>query len=158
MQSPRMPALGLFGWIALSFLTSTVGILVRPGAWYRAIAKPDWTPPDALFGPVWTVLYVLMAVAAWRVWRRGGFGAACGALTLYLAQLALNAAWSLVFFGLHRPGWAAAEIVILLAAILATIRAFALHDRIAATLLVPYAVWVGYAAALNVAIWRLNVG
>lgn len=158
MSKPRYPAIGLLGWMALSFATASVGVLVRPGAWYRAIAKPEWTPPDALFGPVWTVLYVCMAIAAWRVWRRRGFGAARGALTLYLVQLALNAAWSALFFGLHRPGWAALEIVILLAAILGTIRAFARHDRIAAALLVPYALWVGFATALTVAIWRLNAG
>ena len=152
------PALGLVGWLVLSFATSSVGVLVRPGAWYRAIAKPDWTPPDALFGPVWTVLYVGMAIAAWRVWRQAGFGAARGALTLYLVQLTLNATWSFLFFGLHRPGWAAVEIVILLATILGTIRAFARHDRIAAMLLVPYALWVGFATALTFAIWRLNAG
>ena len=158
MSKPRFPAIGFLGWLALSAATASVGVLVRPGAWYRTIVKPEWTPPDALFGPVWTVLYVCMAIAAWRVWNKGGFGAARGALTLYLAQLALNAAWSFLFFGLHRPGWAAVEIVILLAAILGTIRAFARHDRIAAVLLVPYALWVGFAAALTFAIWRLNAG
>ena len=158
MSKPRFPVIGFLGWLALSAATASVGVLVRPGAWYRTIVKPEWTPPDALFGPVWTVLYVCMAIAAWRVWKKGGFGAAGGALTLYLVQLALNAAWSFLFFGLHRPGWAALEIVILLAAIVGTIRAFRSHDRLAAMLLVPYALWVGYATALTFAIWRLNAG
>jgi tryptophan-rich sensory protein len=148
--------LGLVGWLALSAATASVGIFVRPGAWYRTLEKPAWTPPDAAFGPVWTVLYVLMAIAAWRVWRAGGFGEAGGALTLYLVQIALNAAWSVLFFGLHRPGWAFVEIVVLAVAILATIVAFAKIDRVAAGLLVPYLAWASFAAALNGTIWRLN--
>jgi len=148
--------LGFLGWLALSAATASVGIFVRPGAWYRTLEKPAWTPPDAAFGPVWTVLYVLMAIAAWRVWRAGGFGEAGGALSLYLVQIALNALWSVLFFGLHRPGWAFAEIVVLAVAITATIVAFARVDRLAAALLVPYLAWATFAAVLNGTIWRLN--
>jgi tryptophan-rich sensory protein len=148
--------LGLLGWLALSAATSSVGIVVRPGAWYESLAKPAWTPPDAVFGPVWTILYVLMAVAAWRVWREHGFGRATTALGLYFGQLALNATWSFLFFGLHSPGAALLEILALWLAILATIVTFARRDRLAAGLLVPYLIWVSYAAVLNAAIWRLN--
>lgn len=122
--------------------------------WYRAIPKPSWTPPDALFGPVWTALYAANAVAAWRVWLAAGPWAR-GALTLFGAQLALNLGWSVLFFGLRSPTIALVDIVVLLGLILATIVAFARHDRLAALLLVPYLAWVAFAGALNAAIVAL---
>jgi tryptophan-rich sensory protein len=122
--------------------------------WYPLLNKPSFTPPDWLFGPVWTVLYVLMGVAAWRVWRAGA--RARHALALFALQLALNLAWSVVFFGLHRIGTAVAVIVLLEVAILATVAAFRQIDRPAAALLLPYALWVGFATVLNIAVWRLN--
>jgi len=123
--------------------------------WYQSLAKPTWNPPSGIFGPVWTTLFVLMAIAAWRVWRRGGPGAR-GALTLFAAQLALNVGWSWVFFAWHRPGWAVLEIVVLWAVILATLVAFFRQERLAGWLLVPYLAWVSFAAVLNFTIWRLN--
>lgn len=118
--------------------------------------KPAWNPPGWVFAPVWTLLYGLMALAAWLVWRRGGFAANRRALVLFLAQVALNAAWTPIFFGMRLPGLAFAEILLLWAAIGATIGAFRKVDRIAAWLLAPYLAWVSFAAALNFTIWRLN--
>lgn len=126
-----------------------------PG-WYADLAKPAWTPPDWIFGPVWTLLYLMMAVAAWLVWRQAGFSGAKLPLTLFAVQLALNSLWSVLFFGLQNPGAAAVEIILLWAAILATLVGFWKRSKWAGGLLVPYLAWVSYAAALNVAIWRLN--
>ena len=125
--------------------------------WYRTIGKPTWNPPDSVFGPVWTALYILMAIAAWLAWRPAGFKAAAFPLSLFGAQLLLNVAWSWIFFGLHQPGWAFAEIVILWLAIVATIVAFLRCSRLAGWLLVPYLAWVSFASVLNCAIWQLNV-
>jgi tryptophan-rich sensory protein len=122
--------------------------------WYPLLNKPGFTPPDWLFGPVWTALYVLMGIAAWRVWCAKA--KAREALALFGLQLVLNLAWSLIFFGLHGIGAAVAVIVVLEAAILATIAAFRKIDRLAAALLVPYALWVAFATVLNIAVWRLN--
>jgi benzodiazapine receptor len=151
----------------LGALVVSVGICLLVGAiggwvtatsvktWYPALAKPPFNPPDWVFGPTWTVLYVLMGIAAWRVWRAGG-GRAGAALALFAVQLAANLAWSVVFFGLQQIGAAVAVIVVLEAAIVATIVSFRRIDRLAAALLVPYVLWVAFATLLNVAIWRLN--
>jgi tryptophan-rich sensory protein len=124
--------------------------------WYPTIAKPSFTPPNWVFGPVWTALYVLMGVAAWRVWRRAGSQARRGPLALFAMQLVLNLAWSVVFFGAHRIGAAVIVIIALEVAILATLIAFRRIDSVAAAMLLPYALWVAFAAVLNIAIWRLN--
>lgn len=124
--------------------------------WYKTIEKPSWNPPAYVFGPVWTTLYVMMAVAAWLVWRPAGLKAAKTPLTLFAVQLALNIAWSWVFFRFHQPGWAFVEIVILWLAIAATTIAFFGRSKIAGGLMVPYLVWVSFASVLNFAIWRLN--
>jgi translocator protein len=149
--------LGLAGWLALCFGAASLGAIFTPGEWYATLRKPSWNPPGWLFGPVWTVLYTLMAVAAWLVWRRGGFAAQRRPLARFLAQLAFNAAWTPLFFGLHWPGAAFAEIVLLWLAIAATLWAFRPVSRVAAWLLAPYLVWVGFAATLNFALWRLNI-
>ena len=120
------------------------------------IAKPSWNPPDFIFGPVWTTLFVMMAVAGWLVWKPAGFKAAVAPLTLFGIQLLLNVAWSWIFFGAHQPGWAFAEIIILWLAIVATMVAFFRCSKIAGWLLVPYLAWVSFASVLNLAIWRLN--
>lgn len=133
-----------------------IGSQWGPGAWYPRLEKPSWTPPNWVFGPVWTTLYILMAVAAWRVWRPDGFRAAPVALTLFVAQLMLNGAWSYLFFGRRDIGVALAEIVVLWVAILATLLAFWRRDRIAGGLLIPYLAWVTLATALNFEIWRMN--
>ena len=126
------------------------------GTWYPQIEKPVWTPPAVVFGPAWTVLYVLMGVSLWMVWRDGAGRPRLNAMALFAVQLLLNAAWSFIFFGMRSPGWALLEIVLLWVAIAATIAAFARIRPWAAALLVPYLLWVTFAAALNLAIWRLN--
>lgn len=153
-------ARGINPWVALAISLALVaaaavfGSQFAPGAWYAGLAKPSWTPPNWLFGPAWTTLYLLMALAAWKVWiavRRID-----AALVLYLVQLVLNAMWSWLFFGLRRPDLALACIVVLWLLILATTVLFWRRDRLAGMLLLPYLAWVGFATALNLAIWRLN--
>ncbi|MCX7825429.1 MAG: tryptophan-rich sensory protein [Verrucomicrobiae bacterium] len=148
--------LALAGWLALCFGAAAFGGLFGPGEWYARLRKPAWNPPNWVFGPVWTTLYIMMAVAAWRVWRLADNGARRKALGLFLAQLALNAAWTPLFFGLKQPGLAFAEIVLLWIAIGATTAAFFKLDRVAAWLMAPYLAWVSFAAVLNAVLWRLN--
>lgn len=142
--------------LAVTFLAPALGSFTMPGAWYAALNKPSWNPPVWIFGPVWTALYTMMAVGAWLVWRRGGWPAQRRPLTLYLGQLALNAAWTPIFFGLKNPGLAFAEILLLLAAIAMTARPFRRTSLAAALLLLPYLAWVSFAAFLNFTLWRLN--
>lgn len=146
--------------VAVALAAGGVGALATIPSiptWYAGLAKPSFNPPNAVFGPVWTTLYVLMALAAWRVWRSGVSDRRAGpALALYAAQLGLNVAWSVIFFGLHKPGLALGEVALLLAAILATAAAFWRLDRLAGLLMAPYVAWVAFASALNFAIWRLN--
>jgi tryptophan-rich sensory protein len=151
-------ALGLAILLALCFGAGLAGSQFAPGAWYGLLKKPAWTPPAWVFAPVWTLLYALMAVAAWKVWRVCGVAGAGGALALFVVQLGLNVLWSYLFFGLHRPGWAFAEIVVLFLAILATAVVFEQKVPPAGLLLLPYLGWVGFAAALNLALWRMNLG
>lgn len=148
--------IGLVGWLVLSFTAAGIGSRFLPGAWYASLVKPAWTPPSAVFAPVWTMLYAAMGVAAWLVWRRAGFGGAGVALALFGFQLVLNALWSYLFFGLHRVGFALLDIVVLWLAILVVAVLFWRVDRRAGALMVPYLAWVGYASALNLALWRLN--
>lgn len=128
---------------------------VTSAVFYAQLDKPAWAPPAWLFGPVWSVLYVLMAVAAWRTWCAGR-SAARGALVLYGAQLLLNALWTWLFFERHSGLWATIEVLALWAAILATLLAFRRHDRPAALLLAPYLGWVSFATALTIAVWQRN--
>lgn len=149
--------LGLF--LAICLGVAAAGAWFTAGSvatWYPTLAKPPWNPPAWVFGPVWTVLYVSMAVAAWLVWRRAGWRRAPGALGLFAAQLALNAAWSPLFFGFRSPGAALVDIVLLWLAIAVTVVAFSRIVPLAGALLVPYWLWVSFATALNAAIWRLN--
>jgi benzodiazapine receptor len=140
----------LFAVIAAAF----TGSRFLPGPWYQTLAKPSWTPPNWLFAPAWTLLYIAMAFAGWLVWRnRGGLSLPLG---LWIGQLVLNAAWSWLFFGLHRPVAALADIVGLLVLILAFILTAAPVSRGAALLFVPYGLWVTFATALNASIVRLN--
>lgn len=141
-------AVGAIGGIATASSVST---------WYPTLAKPAWNPPDWLFGPVWTLLYILMGVAAWLVWRQGvDAHGVRGALILFGVQLLFNLAWSVVFFGLRRAGWALIEIVALWILILATLVAFYRLRPAAGWLLLPYQLWVTFATALNASIWLLN--
>ncbi len=140
-----------------SFAAASLGGIATASSvssWYAGLAKPTWTPPDWLFGPVWTLLYTLMAVAAWIVWRGAGWGRP---LQVYLLQYAFNAAWSFAFFGLRSPLGGLIVIAGLLAAIALTIRLFAPVSRTAAWLLAPYLAWVSFAACLNAAIWLRNM-
>jgi len=149
---------GLMGWIAVSFAAGFVGSRYLPGSWYASLAKPAWNPPSAVFAPVWSLLYVLMGVAAWLVWRKAGFSGAGVALALFLVQLVLNALWSYLFFGLHRPGSAFLDIVVLWLTIAVVATLFWRVDVRAGALMIPYVLWVGFAACLNLALWRLNTG
>jgi tryptophan-rich sensory protein len=151
--------IALLLFLLATLLTAAIGGLATASSvedWYPGLIKPPWNPPAAIFGPVWTLLYAMMAVAAWQVWRRREAGDVRLALSLFGVQLALNALWSVLFFGLRQPGLAVAEIVLLWLAIAATIRAFHPFSRVAAWLLLPYLAWVSFAAVLNVTIWRLN--
>jgi benzodiazapine receptor len=148
--------LALAAWVILCFSTAAPAGLFPPGEWYAALNKPSWNPPSWVFGPVWSTLYVMMAVSAWRVWCRGGFARQLRPLTVFLVQLALNALWSPLFFGLKQPGVAFAGIIALWLAIACTIAVFWREHRTAAWLLVPYLAWVSFASVLNGVLWRLN--
>ena len=123
---------------------------------YEQLAKPSWRPPNRLFAPVWTVLYITIAVSGWLVWREAGFAGATVPLTIYAVQLVLNAAWTPLFFGLHRPDFGLFDIVLLWLTIIATVVLFYPIHVGAAWLLLPYLAWVTFAAALNFTVWRLN--
>jgi tryptophan-rich sensory protein len=148
--------LGFIFWLGLCYAAAYFGSHFGPGEWYAHLSKPSFNPPDWLFAPVWTILYFLMGVAAFLVWHRQGSARAFPALAFFLVQLALNAGWSWIFFGLHKPGAALVEIGVLWLAILATLVAFARLRRAAGLLLVPYLLWVSFAAYLNFRLWRLN--
>ena len=150
--------LELAGFILACFLAAAMGAFFRPGEWYERLKKPSWRPPNRLFAPVWTVLYVMIAVSGWLVWREVGFAGAVLPLAVYALQLLLNAAWTPLFFGLHRPDFALVDIVLVWLAIVATIVLFLPIHLAAALLLIPYLAWVTFATALNFAIWRLNGG
>ncbi len=150
---------GQFAYPALTFAAGALGAAVtRPAipTWYASLRKPPGTPPNWVFGVVWTVLYTLMAAASYLVWRTTAATGDGEPLRLYTAQLALNALWSVLFFGLQMPGLALVEIHVLWLAVLATTLAFFQVDPIAGLLMVPYLLWVTYATYLNYGIWRLN--
>lgn len=146
--------LGLF--LVVTFCAPALGAFSAPGSWYAELNKPAWNPPAWVFGPAWTLLYTLMAVAAWRVWSHGGSAAQRVPLALYGVQLALNAAWTPIVFGAHALGWGLLTIAALWIAILATLLSFRRVTGTAGLLLVPYLAWVTFATALNFALWRLN--
>lgn len=165
MSHPAWPAagvrslVGLAGFVALGLAVGALGGMITAtsvGAWYQDLAKPTFNPPDRVFAPVWTTLFVLMSVAAWRVWRQGGFAHSRTEMAAYFGQLALNLLWSALFFGFRAPGWAFLEIFLLLTAIVVTAVLFGRRDRPAGWLFLPYIAWVAFAAVLNGAIWRLN--
>ena len=150
---------GLVVAIAICFLAAAIGGFATSSSvndWYADITKPSWNPPDWIFGPVWTVLYLMMGVSAWLVWKKSGFKDSGYALAVFAIQLALNTTWSVIFFGLRQPGWALVEIIVLWLSIAITIAMFHRHSKLAAGLLVPYLLWVTFAAGLNYSIWSLN--
>ena len=157
-QSRQRQVMGLIGWFVLSFAASAVGAVasIEAKAFYGQLAQPAWAPPAWLFGPVWTVLYALMAIAAWLVWRSGGFRTNRVAISIFLVQLALNALWSWIFFTWHRGALALADIVLLWVLIVATLVFFWRARPLAGALLIPYLLWVGFASVLNYSLWQLN--
>ena len=145
----------LAAWLAASFAAAAVGALAtrQAPAFYAELVRPDWAPPAWLFGPVWTTLYVLMGIAAWRAWRKAGW---TFPIHLFVIQLLFNALWSWLFFAWRMGAAAFAEVVLLWLLIAATLVAFWRVDRLAGALLAPYLAWVSFAAALTWAVWRAN--
>jgi translocator protein len=158
--SRRASLLGLGGWLAVSFLAGAIGGLAsaRAGEFYAQLDRPGWAPPSSVFGPVWTVLYIVIGVAAWLVWRERGFRGARVALTLFLVQHAGNALWTWLFFAWRQGALAFAEITLLWMLIAATVVAFWRIRPLAGALLVPYLLWVGFATALTFSLWQRNPG
>ena len=150
--------LALVGWFIVSFGASAIGAVasIQAKSFYGQLTQPSWAPPSSVFGPVWTVLYALMAIAAWLVWREGGWPRQRGVLALFLIQLAVNALWSWLFFGWHRGALAFTNIVLLWLLIVATVVGFWRVRPLAGALFLPYLCWVSFASALNYAVWHLN--
>ena len=157
-QSFRQQLIGLAGWLAASFAAGGIGAAASTsaGAFYGSLSQPPWAPPAWLFGPVWSVLYILIGVAAWLVWRTYGLSGAPTALRLFGIQLLANALWTWLFFVWHQGAISLAEIILLWLLIAATVFAFWRLHRLAALMLVPYLAWVGFASALTFSLWRLN--
>lgn len=152
-------SIALAVFVALSFAAPAISALLSvsgPDAWYVDLNKPWFNPPGWVFGPVWSFLYLSMGVAAWLVWRNGNTAALAWPLRLFLVQLLLNALWTPLFFGMHRPGLALIDIMLLWAAIGATTFAFYAQSKAAAFLLIPYWLWVSFATLLNASIWWMN--
>ena len=150
---------GLIVFLVICLGISALGGLITAtsvGSWYQALERPPFNPPDWVFAPVWSILYIMMAVAAWRVWRTAGFESRGKALVVFAVQLGLNLLWSFLFFGLQRIDLALIEILILLAVIIVNTVLFWRIDRLAGMLFVPYVLWVGFATMLNASLWWLN--
>lgn len=154
----KQQIIGLIAWLAVSFIAAAIGsaATLRAGSFYTDLIRPEWAPPAAIFGPVWTALYILMAIAAWLVWRTGGFNAARNALVLFLVQLMFNALWSWLFFGWQMGAAAFVEVVLLWVLIAATLIAFWRIRPFAGILLLPYLAWVSFATALTYSVWQMN--
>jgi tryptophan-rich sensory protein len=146
----------LWGFIAVCTVAAASGAIFKPGDWYTRLAKPSWVPPKWLFPIAWSLLYAIIAVSGWMVWKQAGLAGAALAFAIFGVQLALNAGWSAVFFGLRRIDLALIDVSFLWLAIVANIAAFAQHSETAAWLLVPYLAWVSFAAFLNLVMLRLN--
>jgi benzodiazapine receptor len=149
---------GLVFWLAVSFVAAGVGAYAsaNAGDFYQTLTSPPWAPPASIFGPVWTILYVMMGTAAWLVWRERGAGRAKTALILFCIQLIANALWTWLFFYFHLGLLATVDIGFLWFCILATIVAFKDINKVATILLLPYFAWVTFASVLCVTMWRLN--
>lgn len=158
LLSKEKQIIGLLVWLVISFVASGIGAFasITAASFYGELTQPSWAPPAAVFGPVWTILYAMMGIAAWLVWREGGFGVQRSALRLFLLQLVVNALWSWLFFAWHLGAWAYADICLLWLLIVATLSSFWRVNALAAALLVPYLLWVTFAAGLNYFVWQLN--
>jgi tryptophan-rich sensory protein len=156
--SPVNPWLALLGWLGLCAAAGAIGAVasVQAKQFYATLEQPVWAPPAGVFGPIWTLLYMSMALAAWLAWRERTWSRARAALGLFVLQLVFNALWSWLFFGWHRGALAFADILVLLALIVATIAAFARIHTLAAWLLVPYLAWVSFATLLSYSVWQRN--
>jgi tryptophan-rich sensory protein len=157
-RTKKSQAFGLIGWLVVVFVAAAVGAVasVNAAGFYIQLIRPNWAPPSSIFGPVWTVLYASMGLAAWLVWRNGSSRPTHIALGLFLAQLALNALWSWLFFGFHQGALAFADVLLLWVLIAATMIAFWRLKPFAGVLMLPYLLWVSFAAALNYSVWHLN--
>lgn len=158
MQSKQKQIIGLVGWLVVCFATSAVGAVasIQAQSFYGELIQPSWAPPGSVFGPVWTTLFALMAIAAWLVWREGGFRKTRTALTLFLVQLVVNASWSWLFFAWHLGAYALIDLIVLWLLIVATLVSFWRVKPLAGVLLAPYLLWVSFAGFLNYAVWQLN--
>ena len=157
MVSKRLfDLLGLAFWVVLTFSVAALASQFEPSEWYRHIAKPAWTPPGWLFGPVWGLLYLSMSISAWLVWRQRVNTGVALALGFYLLQLAVNGLWSWMFFGLQRIGLALTDLIMLVILVAITVAMFLRVRKAAGLMLLPYLLWVSFAAALNFQIWRMN--
>ena len=159
-RSTLLQAAGLVGWFALGAAAAGIGAAasIDASTFYAQLARPAWAPPASAFGPVWTVLYLLMGLAAWLVWRESGAPRLRTALTLFVVQLGVNALWSWLFFAWRKGAFAFAEVLVLLVLIAATIAVFWRISRLAGALMVPYLAWVCLATALTWSVWQNNPG
>lgn len=157
-MSQKNQIIGLVGWLVISFIAAGIGAAasVQASSFYAELVRPSWAPPSAVFGPVWTILYALMGIAAWLVWRAKGFRAARASLVLFLVQLAVNALWSWLFFGWYLGAPAFADIVLLWLLIVTTLALFWRVRLLAGVLLIPYLLWVSFASVLCYSVWQLN--
>ena len=157
-RSIPLQTVGLIGWLAIVFIAAAIGAAasVDASTFYAQLVRPAWAPPASAFGPVWSVLYLLMGVAAWWVWRKGSASNRRAALTLFVVQLCANALWSWLFFAWRNGAVAFAEVLVLLGLIAATVGAFWRISRFASVLMLPYLAWVCLASALTWAVWQGN--
>jgi benzodiazapine receptor len=155
-RSIRTQALGLVGWLLITFAAAALGAIasVDAAVFYAELIKPSWAPPASVFGPVWSILYLLMGVAVWLVWREPQ--ATKQALGLFVVQLSINALWSWLFFVWHLGAWSFVGVLLLLLLIVATLFSFWKIRRMAVVLMIPYLLWVGFAAVLTWTIWQSN--
>jgi benzodiazapine receptor len=155
----RRDIFGLIGFVALCAIISIIGGLITASSvanWFQTLEKPGFSPPDWVFAPVWTILYLMIAVAGWRIWRKLEYKLNSTELKIYAVQLGLNLGWSFLFFGLNLIGYALIEILILMATIAANAHVFWRVDRYSGLLLLPYLLWVTFASWLNFTLWTLN--
>lgn len=156
--STKQQIWGLIGWLGITFIAAAVGAAATVDApsFYQALNLPSWAPASSVFAPVWTLLYLMMGIAAWLVWRQAGFNNARTALTLYIMQLIFNALWSWTFFAWHQGSFSFMVIVFLWLLVAATLYQFWKINRSAGVLLMPYLLWLTYAGALNLVVWQMN--